>query len=798
MFKLEEGWITVALLAAMMTAASWGVAAASWAEGLWAGWFTGLTGIVAGLVLSKSRFSGPRASVFALIYGLFAVGFFISANLDGDWHQRSLEFVVRMNNFLYKLIYGGTSRDPLPFPVFVATVFWLVGVSGAWAVFRRGSVWPAIIPGGLALTINVYYYLGPVQLDLYLAVYVLLALILVARMSLFAREREWQAARVAYNPELRFDFLRAGLAVALAAVLIGWAGPGLAASPAAINVWQRVTGPWQHVREGWVRMFASVRAHGQNVNDFFGSSLTLGGPTLLDDSPIMDVTLGPFDEVIPGVQINTPVARFYWRAVSYEDYDNGRWTSDDSEPREFDPELASFVRQPIYQLRRDVNLSIVSYVVASSRLYTAPQPKWVDRPSTFEVLTTPGGAADVASVRSRNIVRGGETYRLIASVSVADQESLRAAGRNYPQWVVDNYLDLPNSITPRTAALARQIVEDAGAENPYDQAEAITEWLRANITYDQLIEGAPADAEPVDWLLFTARKGYCNYYATAEVVLLRSLGIPARLTVGMSEGAFDPVTVTYHVQEKNAHAWPEVFFPNYGWVEFEPTASEPPLVRPERSLPFSDSETVQSDADGTGDPADTEGRERPFEDEEGAIDPTAVFIRVWLDRLRAIGLTTLAMLGVAAVVIGVGTATLLRLGMIGWENLGEAGRRVLRWRKLPIPSIIAMAYLNLERAARWLGLSLASALTPYERAEALNRAVPEEARQGVDTITEQYVAEKYSPQPAQAKPLAARAAWARIRFPVVRQALLEWARGLRESGWRKAERAPGARELDKN
>jgi hypothetical protein len=145
-----------------------------------------------------------------------------------------------------------------------------------------------------------------------------------------------------------------------------------------------------------------------------------------------------------------------------------------------------------------------------------------------------------------------------------------------------------------------------------------------------------------------------------------------------------------------------------------------------------------------------------------------------------------------------GAATLLRLGLIGWENLGEAGRRVLRWRKLPIPTLIEMAYLNLERAARWLGLSLASALTPYERAATLNRALPEEARPGVDIITEQYVAEKYSPPPARANAPAARAAWERIRFPVWRKAIHDWLQRLSEGEWTKAARASRAKELDKN
>src|SRR5438477_587036 len=97
------------------------------------------------------------------------------------------------------------------------------------------------------------------------------------------------------------------------------------------------------------------------------------------------------------------------------------------------------------------------------------------------------------------------------------------------------------------------------------------------MTYSQ--SGAAPDVAGVS-AQQVLRRGYCNYYASAEVIMLRSLGIPARLAVGFNQGQVDTSTNTFHILEQNAHAWPEVFFPNYGWVEFEPTASESPLVRP--------------------------------------------------------------------------------------------------------------------------------------------------------------------------------------------------------------------------
>ncbi|MCC6188287.1 MAG: transglutaminase domain-containing protein, partial [Anaerolineales bacterium] len=615
MLKLEEGWFTVLLLCAMLVMAAGSVAVAGWAEGLNAAWVTGIVAVLAGLALAKSRFAGSTAFLFATVYGLFTVGFFICLGLEGDWHARSVELVSRLNGFLYKGLHGGTSRDALPFPVAVALIFWYIGVLMSWSVFRRGSVWPAILPAGVGLLVNVYYYLGPARLDLYLAVYVLLALLFVARMNLLSREREWQTARVSYSTDLRLDFLRAGLAAALAGVIIGWAGPGLAASPQAATTWRQMTGSFSVVREAWMRMFAAIRGYGQAYSDFYGDSLVLGGPARLSAEPIMDVRVNvPEDEKVDEVLASVP--RYYWRAAAYGSYSDGSWGLGEVIYKEHDPNRNRAQGQ-VYQLRHQVSLAVTMHVAASSRLYIAPQLEWLDRPGTFEVTFDPEGGAryDVTAVRSQQVLRRGETYQMVASVSVADDESLREASRNYPAWVRANFLAVPPEITSRTRELARQIVDEAGAANPFDQAQAITQWLRDNIVYDQGIETPPVDVEPIDYLLFTSRRGYCNYYASAEVMLLRSLGIPARLAVGFSQGELDPRTGVFHVLEQNAHAWPEVFFPGYGWVEFEPTTSEAPLVRPERA--------PEAEASGSGNSSGDEGFERG-PDDSGLLLPEEI------------------------------------------------------------------------------------------------------------------------------------------------------------------------------
>jgi transglutaminase-like putative cysteine protease len=148
---------------------------------------------------------------------------------------------------------------------------------------------------------------------------------------------------------------------------------------------------------------------------------------------------------------------------------------------------------------------------------------------------------------------------------------------------MDEYLQLPGNITPRTRELASEIA--AGLTTPYEIASAVTDYLRNNIEYTQSVETPPGNQERVDWFLFDYGKGFCNYYATAEVVLLRSLGIPARMSVGFAQGEREtpPVpanlppnvdpnflrseiseTSTYIVREKDAHAWPGSF--SRGWL----------------------------------------------------------------------------------------------------------------------------------------------------------------------------------------------------------------------------------------
>jgi transglutaminase-like putative cysteine protease len=133
---------------------------------------------------------------------------------------------------------------------------------------------------------------------------------------------------------------------------------------------------------------------------------------------------------------------------------------------------------------------------------------------------------------------------------------------------------------PRVDALAASItqgIQKPGDPDPhtYDKVEAIEQWMTTHVRYTTDIPPLPAGADAVDSFLFGTRRGYCEQISTATVMMLRSLGIPAREAVGYVPGPYDPITDLYDIQAKDAHAWVQVWFPGYGWQNFDPTATVP-------------------------------------------------------------------------------------------------------------------------------------------------------------------------------------------------------------------------------
>ncbi len=193
------------------------------------------------------------------------------------------------------------------------------------------------------------------------------------------------------------------------------------------------------------------------------------------------------------------------------------------------------------------------------------------------------------TIVSATSMGAGTVYTVVSSDTSATPAQLRQSTAASPTTAVlkteqrARYLQLPHAY-PRVAALGRQITAGVGAPgdadpHTYDKVNALQAWMASHIRYTTSIPPLAPGADAVSTFLFGTRLGFCEQISTATVVMLRSLGIPARETVGYVPGPYNPITDLYDIQAKDAHAWVQVWFPGYGWQNFDPTA-QVPLANP--------------------------------------------------------------------------------------------------------------------------------------------------------------------------------------------------------------------------
>ena len=175
---------------------------------------------------------------------------------------------------------------------------------------------------------------------------------------------------------------------------------------------------------------------------------------------------------------------------------------------------------------------------------------------------------DVLALRGFAPMESNLSYDMVSSVFIRSFDDLRGAGGEYPNWVLDSYLQLPETMPLRIADLANELTNTA--VSPYDKVTAIKEYLEG-LSYTLQIDPIPLNNDGVDHFLFVSRTGYGDYFASAMVTMLRSIGIPSRIVAGYREGQYDVNRNVFIVRDTDSHVWVEIFFPEYGWIEFDPS-----------------------------------------------------------------------------------------------------------------------------------------------------------------------------------------------------------------------------------
>jgi len=280
------------------------------------------------------------------------------------------------------------------------------------------------------------------------------------------------------------------------------------------------------------------------------------------------------DQVVFRVRADQPSL---WRAEAFDTYDGSVWTPSDARLASvsLDMDTGSFEVDGFGFAPTPVPPSLSDQLVQT--FYIAqPQPNVLFAAARPQTIYFPSGGLRVdvdGSVRSPILLDEGMVYSVISQVPRIPQEVLATVPLPPATRHLERYLQLPAELPRRDRDLAARIV--AGASGEEAAVLSVQSWLRRNTRYDLTVPREPPGVDAVDHFLFETRRGFCEHIASAMAVLLRAVGVPTRIVTGYGPGERNPLTGYWEVRQSDAHAWVEVYYPNAGWLPYDPTFGVP-------------------------------------------------------------------------------------------------------------------------------------------------------------------------------------------------------------------------------
>lgn len=542
-----------------------------------------LLGLSIGVALGVSRFRPLSVSLLALGYSLVLLPWVLGAEFykDSSWLERLAGLLGRLGISFELFFQKKPVEDTILFILLAALLYWSISLLAGYQWSRHENILGALLPTWvLVVLIQVYDNIQHNRI-IFVIFCMFFSLLLLGRRFILQKRRFWKANNIRNSADSRKEMNLTLVIYVSAILLLAWVIPA-PTRPVLIAqyAWDHISEPWQSTRKDLGNAVAGLEGTSSSAtHDYYNSDLLELGQKAITGNAII------FNVEIP----SNPIAvRYYWRVRVYDEYNNGQWVNARHSSQALSPSQPP-LQLPTLQMT-DEGLPIpneFTFTVSQGRifnLFTPAQPVWISRPVEVSLFRAGDDRVDPILMQADNVIHAGESYRVQAIELSPTIMDLRQAGEDYPDWVLRHYLQVPSNLSSAVSTLAARLVSEK--ETVFDKATAITNYLRREITYSKVVSRPPFGADILAWFLLDYKQGYCNYSATAEVILLRSAGIPARLVVGFAQGEPAPgQQQSLSIKQNDAHAWPEVYFPGIGWVEFEPTTSQEGITRPSGIVP---------------------------------------------------------------------------------------------------------------------------------------------------------------------------------------------------------------------
>lgn len=478
-----------------------------------------------------------------------------------EYLQFSLaDIVARIGHWKAVVGQGQTTIDIIPLTLVWGVILWIIFGWAGWSLRRKYNSLLILTPA-MVLLAGVLSYVNDRPYGLIFVLGSVLFLgILIPQVK---REEKWIRTGEDFSNEIRLDLALYAIPVTFIVLVIALIIPSISIHEIADTIrelTERRSDNSQTVVEslGLSSLTTKSASESSSTAGLPNRHILGAGPELTQDL-VMVIQTHEIRPLISGYTSQVP-NRYYWRGTVYDRYIGTGWITSTTVDQNY-PANALLQDEANAPPHHTVRQSVREYQDLGNIVYRAGTLVTTDQ--DFTVSWRRPGDDFAVTVPTR-------TYIAVSMVPTITESELRAASTDYPPEIKQYYLQLPDNIPARVLDLANDLT--LGQATAYDKARAIEKYLRT-IPYNIKIAAPPANRDIVDYFLFDLKQGYCDYFATAMVVLARQVGLPARLAIGYATGAYDGRMAQYVITEADSHSWPEIYFPGYGWIEFEPTSN---------------------------------------------------------------------------------------------------------------------------------------------------------------------------------------------------------------------------------
>ncbi len=568
-----EGWISVVLVFVLAACLAWSIADARWVVGR--AELTSFLPIAAGAGVAwgfiSAKVGWPRwlAHLLGAVFAALLLPIMVGGVLLGGDFTPGPAFVATASSSVeayLDLAFRGLAFTEQygHFILLLAILCWANGQFASYAVFGHHRPLNAVVMSGVALVLNMSLTRDE-QLGI-LIWFSLAALFLLIRLHALDEKSNWLRHRLGDGASLSGFYLRGGTTFIVVAVFGALVLTSSAASAPLASLWRGLDQRLVEMTQGLEAVFRGGGAGTRIAPVDFLPSTRITGQWVTDTTPVLEIKV-------------PDAGNYHWRAVAYDFFDGHNWSITDPQSEDVaagGSVLAGTLDDPASAAdQRALTFGITELSGGPSEVFAPNALLKVSADSTVALL-----GSDPNRFVGR-VTTNATEYQVTSEVPLdynldpahgLTANKLRVAGTAYPAAVRGYYLQLDPTVAqgPETLRLLAAIkAAHPEAKNPYDMSRAIESFLKdeGGFTYRTTVSCGNEGA--VECFART-KVGYCEYYASTMVVLLRLQGIPARMAEGFLPSTPDANGVE-KILKSASHAWVEVYFPSYGWVTFDPT-----------------------------------------------------------------------------------------------------------------------------------------------------------------------------------------------------------------------------------